>query len=83
MYARKVQRRAGLEVAGALAALSDRLAALTDAGDRDERFKALGELLFAVVAAARELKVDPELALRAAADRLRAPDQPKWEDARA
>jgi uncharacterized protein YabN with tetrapyrrole methylase and pyrophosphatase domain len=51
--------------------LPDRLDALGRAGDADERFEALGELMFALVAVARELKVDPELALRAAADRFR------------
>ena len=39
--------------------------------DRDARFDAVGDLLMAAVAAARELRVDPELALRAAADRFR------------
>jgi uncharacterized protein YabN with tetrapyrrole methylase and pyrophosphatase domain len=39
--------------------------------DRDERFDAVGDLLMAAVALARELRVDPELALRAAADRFR------------
>ena len=34
-------------------------------------FESLGDLMLAVVARARELKVDPELALRSAADRLR------------
>jgi MazG family protein len=38
---------------------------------RDERFEAVGELLFAGVAAARAARVDPELALRAAAARFR------------
>jgi hypothetical protein len=37
----------------------------------DERFDALGELMYAAVAAAQELGVDAELALRAAADRRR------------
>jgi uncharacterized protein YabN with tetrapyrrole methylase and pyrophosphatase domain len=41
------------------------------ASDRDERFDAVGELLMAAVALARELRVDPELALRAAADRFK------------
>jgi len=68
MYARKVQRRAGVDVD---AALPERLDALGRAGDADERFEALGELMFALVAVARELKVDPELALRSAADRFR------------
>jgi MazG family protein len=39
--------------------------------DRDERFDAVGDLLMAAVALARELRVDPELALRAAADRFK------------
>jgi uncharacterized protein YabN with tetrapyrrole methylase and pyrophosphatase domain len=39
--------------------------------ERGERFEAVGDLLLAAVAAARELRVDPELALRAAADRFR------------
>jgi uncharacterized protein YabN with tetrapyrrole methylase and pyrophosphatase domain len=39
--------------------------------DRSERFDAVGDLLLAAVALARELRVDPELALRAAADRFR------------
>ena len=42
--------------------------ALADAED----FDAIGDLLFAVVARARARDVDPELALRAAADRFRA-----------
>jgi uncharacterized protein YabN with tetrapyrrole methylase and pyrophosphatase domain len=41
------------------------------ASDRDARFEAIGDLLMAAVALARELRVDPELALRAAADRFR------------
>ena len=40
-------------------------------GGRDERFDRVGELLLAAVALARELRVDPELSLRAAADRFR------------
>jgi nucleoside triphosphate diphosphatase len=39
--------------------------------DRAARFDAVGDLLLAAVALARELRVDPELALRAAAERLR------------
>jgi XTP/dITP diphosphohydrolase/tetrapyrrole methylase family protein/MazG family protein/ATP diphosphatase len=66
LYARKAQRRAGYKLEGDL---SDRLAAFEAASDRDERFRALGELLFALVAVARELGVDPELALRACAER--------------
>jgi MazG family protein len=40
-------------------------------GGRDERFDLVGELLLAAVSLARELRVDPELSLRAAADRMR------------
>jgi MazG family protein len=43
--------------------------------DRDERFAAIGGLMLAAVALARELKVDPELALRAAADDFRRATQ--------
>src|ERR1700759_2987154 len=64
LYARKVQRRASS--AGADAAV-DPVSDHLDAGD----FESVGELLFAAVALAREKKVDPELALRSAADRFR------------
>ena len=40
-------------------------------GGRDERFDLVGDLLLAAVALARELRVDPELALRAAAERMK------------
>ena len=66
LYARKVIRRA--RTAGIEAEPGD-LHALVDAATD---FDSVGELLFAVVAKARELKVDPELALRAAADNFRA-----------
>ena len=42
-------------------------------GDRDDVERELGEALLALVDAARILRADPELALRAAADRLRDP----------
>ncbi|HEX5781108.1 MAG TPA: nucleoside triphosphate pyrophosphohydrolase, partial [Solirubrobacteraceae bacterium] len=42
------------------------------AGDREAAFHEVGDVLFAAVNVARKLKVDPELALRAAADRFRA-----------
>jgi MazG family protein len=64
LYARKVLRRAssaGVDVAAD--PVSDHL----DADD----FDSVGDLLFAAVALAREKKVDPELALRSAADRFR------------
>ncbi len=70
LYARKLQRRAasaGLEPDPAPLDVDALHAAATD----EERFAAVGELLFAVVDAARRMKVDPELALRAAAERFR------------
>ena len=77
LYARKVLRRAdsaGHAVAAPEPIEQVRLEAdrVTAAGGQEERFHAVGELLFASVAEARRLKVDPELALRAAADRYRA-----------
>ena len=74
LYARKAQRRAGdgASPRGGAVELGERIeavAAATAAG-RDERFDAIGELLFETVAAARELGVDPELALRAASTRF-------------
>ncbi|HWK29348.1 MAG TPA: nucleoside triphosphate pyrophosphohydrolase, partial [Solirubrobacter sp.] len=44
---------------------------LEAAQTREERFHELGDVLFAAVNVARKLKVDPELALRAASDRFR------------
>jgi len=43
-----------------------------DETDRDGSFESVGDMLFAAVNAARKLRIDPELALRAAADRFRA-----------
>jgi MazG family protein len=81
IYARKAQRRTAAEGGGkpdpaaALADVGAGAARLTDPGlDRYERFELLGELLYATVAAARELGADPELALRAAADRRLRPE---------
>jgi MazG family protein len=65
LYARKVIRRArtaGIDVP------EPPIAPLAEAAD----FDSIGDLLFAVVARARAVDVDPELALRAAADRFRA-----------
>jgi uncharacterized protein YabN with tetrapyrrole methylase and pyrophosphatase domain len=65
LYARKLQRRA---------ATAGRLPAAGDAPPADERgaaFDDIGERLFALVDEARSLRVDPELALRAAAHRFR------------
>jgi uncharacterized protein YabN with tetrapyrrole methylase and pyrophosphatase domain len=88
LYARKVQRRVAaraekpeglssdaLEAGGrARRAVSEMEAAAAQEGDeagaRVER--CLGEALFALVDAARQLRCDPELALRAAAERFRA-----------
>jgi uncharacterized protein YabN with tetrapyrrole methylase and pyrophosphatase domain len=63
LYARKVQRRA------ATAGLVER--ASEPAADRGAAFDEIGERLLAVVDEARRLRVDPELALRAAAQRFR------------
>jgi XTP/dITP diphosphohydrolase/tetrapyrrole methylase family protein/MazG family protein/ATP diphosphatase len=72
LYARKVQRRAtGSPPPSELASVDrvrEGLAQLERSGDH---FEAMGEVLFALVAVARQLQVDPELALRAAADRFR------------
>jgi MazG family protein len=78
LYARKVQRRAATSgfdfpgVEGPLQSVRDELDELEAAGTEDERFHELGDVLFAVVNVARKLAVDPELALRAAADRFRS-----------
>jgi MazG family protein len=77
LYARKVQRRAAssgfdfLDVGAAVEAVQEELAEVQAAADPEERFLELGDLLFAVVNLGRKLRVDPELALRAAADRFR------------
>jgi len=76
LYARKVQRRAATSgfdfehvpyetVEGELEELR------AAEGDRDAAFHEVGDVLFAAVNVARKLRVDPELALRAAADRFR------------
>jgi len=77
LYARKVQRRAASsgfdfpDLEGPLQSVRDELEELENAGTREERFHELGDLLFAVVNVARKLTVDPELALRGAANRFR------------
>ncbi len=74
LYARKVQRRAktsGLELEPEPVGETAAALAAADGADRDEAFAAVGDALFAAVDAARRLKVDPELALRAAAGRFR------------
>ncbi len=78
LYARKVQRRAASsgfdfpDVTAPIQALRDELEELERAASADERFHELGDVLFAAVNVARKLRVDPELALRAASDRFRA-----------
>jgi MazG family protein len=82
LYALKMQKRvanAGARDRSADDALADvgRLAGeLGEEGGRDERFQKLGELLFAAVDAARALDTDPELALRASAERFRQDHEP-------
>ena len=75
LYARKVQRRAastGFDFEHVpYEAVSGELAELEAASTREERFHEAGDVLFAAVNVARKLKVDPELALRAAAERFR------------
>jgi XTP/dITP diphosphohydrolase/tetrapyrrole methylase family protein/MazG family protein/ATP diphosphatase len=77
LYARKLLRRAGVAPGeGSVDAVREGLAALESGSDD---FEAFGEVLFALVALARRLRVDPELALRSAADRFRervSPAQP-------
>jgi MazG family protein len=73
LYARKVQRRAassGFDPLGVEEAL-EAVRAGTDEAARDGSFESVGDLLFAATNAARKLRVDPELALRGAADRFR------------
>lgn len=76
LYARKVQRRAastGFDMEDVpYDAVAGQLEALESATDRDARFTAVGDLLFAAINVARKLKVDPEIALRSSADRFRA-----------
>jgi MazG family protein len=75
LYARKVQRRAATagfdSDAVPYGRAREALAAVEAAGGREARFDAVGDALFAAVDLARKLKVDPELALRAAAGRFR------------
>ena len=94
LYARKVQRRAatsGFDFEHVpYEAVEDELEELRGAADREAAFHEVGDVLFAAVNVARKLKVDPELALRAAADRFRgrvegaaglaASDGADWDD---
>jgi MazG family protein len=75
LYARKVQRRAastGFDFEHVpYDAIEGELEELRAATEREQHFHEVGDVLFAAVNVARKLKVDPELALRAAADRFR------------
>jgi XTP/dITP diphosphohydrolase/tetrapyrrole methylase family protein/MazG family protein/ATP diphosphatase len=75
LYARKVQRRAatsGFDFEHVpYEAIVAELEELEAAQTREDRFQEAGDVLFAAVNVARKLKVDPELALRAATDRFR------------
>ena len=84
LYARKVQRRAAsagafdLEVEETMEELAGCVEALAHAPeDRDAREGMLGAVLFATVHVARKMRVDPELALRAAAHRFRETMEPQ------
>jgi MazG family protein len=74
LYARKLLRRASS--AGRdwpedpNARLRESVERVSSAG-AEERFDLVGDLLLAAVALARELRVDPELSLRAAAERMK------------
>jgi MazG family protein len=79
-YAHEVQKKAAKvgfdwpDVDGALAKIAEEAAELgeaTDNADPDAVRDELGDLLFAVVNVARHLGVDPESALRAAAQKFR------------
>jgi XTP/dITP diphosphohydrolase/tetrapyrrole methylase family protein/MazG family protein/ATP diphosphatase len=94
LYARKVQRRAaatGFDFADVpYEAVEAELQELREAQSRSDQFHEVGDVLFAAVNVARKLKVDPELALRAAAGRFRgrveaaeglaSSDGREWED---
>jgi XTP/dITP diphosphohydrolase/tetrapyrrole methylase family protein/MazG family protein/ATP diphosphatase len=75
LYARKVQRRAastGFDFDHVpYDAVTGELEELEQAKSPEEAFHEVGDVLFAAVNVARKLKVDPELALRAAAERFR------------
>jgi len=74
LYALKTQRRAastGFDFDHVpYDGVTGELEELEAAGSREERFHEVGDVLFAAVNVARKLKVDPELALRAASERF-------------
>jgi nucleoside triphosphate diphosphatase len=67
LYARKIQRRAASAGLGEL----EEAEAASDPAAREAAEVWLGEVLFGLVDLARRQRIDPELALRAAADRFR------------
>jgi MazG family protein len=75
LYARKVQRRAassGFDFEHVpYDAVRAELDELEAADGREAAFHEVGDVLFAAVNVARKLRVDPELALRASAERFR------------
>jgi len=75
LLARKVQRRAastGFDFQDVpYDGIREELSELEATPDSDGRFHEVGDVLFAAVNVARKLKVDPELALRAASRRFR------------
>lgn len=75
LYARKVQRRAastGFDFADVpYDGVAGELEELREARTEAERFHEVGDVLFAAVNVARKLRIDPELALRAASERFR------------
>jgi MazG family protein len=75
LYALKTQRRAastGFDFDHVpYDGVTGELEELEAASTREERFHEVGDVLFAAVNVARKLKVDPELALRAASERFR------------
>jgi MazG family protein len=76
LYARKLQRRAA--TAGLHPQASKTQASDAESEDQ-ESFRGIGERLFALVDEARMAHVDPELALRAAAQRFREKTGPQGE----
>jgi nucleoside triphosphate diphosphatase len=76
--AEKLQQRAARvgfdwpDAEGPRAKIDEELAEVDDARSQDERTAELGDLLFSIVNYARHLDIDPEAALRSAADRFEA-----------
>jgi ATP diphosphatase len=72
LYARKMQRRA---VSAGLAG-EEAHERLADPEEREAAERWIGDALFGLVDIARRVRVDPELALRAAARRFREETRP-------